>query len=102
MIYPTEILREFVITVFRAAGMFTSPEVEPGLRQALASQSSVHENARETVNNLSIWSHDQRVSIARALAEKGLPSMLDVLIYFEGKEHKMLRAKKISDETEYS
>jgi hypothetical protein len=103
MLYSTEILREFVITAYRAAGELTHPEAERELREALSSTSFVRETARQTTNmTFGRWSPEQRLSIARALADKGLPSVLDVLIYFDGKEHKMLRAKRISDEAEYT
>jgi hypothetical protein len=103
MIYSAEVLRDFVVTAHQAAGELTHPEAEPALRKALASQSAVRESARQTVNlTIGRWSPEQRVRIARALDSKGLPSLLDVLIAFDGKERRMLRAKKITDEAEYT
>lgn len=103
MTYSQDILREFVLTAYHAAGNLNRPDAESGLRKALSSSSNIQETAREIVNlTMGRWLPEQRIKVARALAEKGLPSLLDVLLSFDGKEQAMLRAKRIADEAEYT
>jgi hypothetical protein len=101
MLYPTEVLLEFLVTACRASGEMAHPEAEPQLRKVFSSRSRISEMVRDiTLYTFQRWSPEQRVSIARALAAKGLPSMLDMMLYFDGKEQRLLRAKRIKDEAE--
>src|SRR5688500_2432266 len=100
MIYSIDILREFVITAYPAAGELTPADAEPEWRKARASRSFARDTAHHPTNiTIGRWSPEQRVKVARALADKGLPALLDVLISFDGKEQEMLRVKSITDES---